>query len=63
MLDQFTFSVNFLTYAADSYDIEYPGLILQIRLARKIGYHVLQTYLPSTLFVLLGEFILHSLFH
>jgi hypothetical protein len=51
-LDQFVEEVVFESnYATDYYEIAYPGLILHIHLSRKINYHLLQTYIPSTMFV------------
>lgn len=51
-LDQFEERVVFQSnYATDYYDIRYPGLILHIHLQRKINYHLIQTYIPSFLFV------------
>jgi hypothetical protein len=32
----------------------YPGVIMTIMLRRKISYHLLQTYLPSGLFVIVA---------
>ena len=37
-----------------SYDITYPGLIMKITLTRVLSYHLIQTYIPSSLFVILG---------
>ena len=42
------------TYATDYYDLSYPGIIMKIRLNREIGYHVVQTYIPSIVFVMLA---------
>ena len=54
-LDQFIFTVDLHdNYQTESYDISYPGLIMKITLTRVIGYHLLQTYVPSALFVILG---------
>ena len=55
------------SYSTDYYDIAYPGLIMkvamsctqisynsslvQLHLTRQIGYHVVQTYIPSAVFV------------
>jgi hypothetical protein len=41
-------------YSTDYYDIQYPGVILRIFLERKIQYHLLQTYIPSGLFVIIA---------
>ena len=54
-LDQFEERVVFQSnYATDYYDLTYPGLILHIHLARKIHYHLIQTYIPSCLFVMIA---------
>lgn len=51
-LDQFEEKVIFQSnYATDYYEIQYPGLILHIHLSRKVHYHLIQTYIPSCLFV------------
>ena len=51
-LDQFEEKVVFqMSYATDYYDMAYGGLILHIHLSRKINYHLIQTYIPSFLFV------------
>ena len=42
------------SYSTDYYDIQYPGVILRIFLQRKIQYHLLQTYIPSGLFVIIA---------
>ena len=55
------------SYTTDYYEIAYPGLImsvgdqvlqysdpnspLQLHLTRQIGYYIVQTYIPSTVFV------------
>merc|ERR1712241_138670 len=54
-LAQFSFNVQLMdSYSTDYYDIAYPGLIMRLHLTRQIGYHVVQTYIPSTVFVVLG---------
>ena len=54
-LDQFKHTVEFHdSYITDDYDIKYPGIIMKITFKRNIGYHILQTFVPSTLFVMLG---------
>merc|ERR1711970_91718 len=54
-LSQFEFNVILMdSYATDYYDIQYPGLIMRLHLTRQIGYHVVQTYIPSTVFVVLA---------
>lgn len=54
-LAQFDFRVEIMdSYNTDYYDVAYPGLILQLHLTRQIGYHVVQTYIPSSVFVTLG---------
>ena len=51
-LDQFAETIIFKSnYATDYYEINYPGLILDIHLQRKVSYHMIQTYVPSMLFV------------
>ena len=66
-LAQFSYNVLLMdSYSTDYYDIAYPGLImkvvkyvfllslnylLQIHLTRQIGYHIVQTYIPSAVFV------------
>ena len=55
-LDQFYHKVEFHdNYSTDGYDISYPGLIMKIHLKRNIGYQVMQTFVPSSLFVTLGR--------
>ena len=46
-------------YSTETYDISYPGIIMKISLKRNIGYHVMQTFVPSTLFVMLGYMSLY----
>jgi len=59
-LDQFSHKVEFHdTYSTDGYDISYPGIILKITLKRNIGYFVIQTFIPSALFVTLGYLSLY----
>ncbi|XP_023323536.1 glycine receptor subunit alpha-4 [Eurytemora carolleeae] len=54
-LSQFVFRIHAMdSYSTDYYDISYPGLKLQLHLTREIGYHIVQTYIPSTLFLVLG---------
>ena len=51
-LDQFDPEVVFQSsYETSYYSKSYPGVILRIYLRRKINYHLIQTYLPSILFV------------
>ena len=51
-LDQFEETVIFQKeYATDYYEIQYPGLILNIILNRKVNYHLINSYIPSCLFV------------
>lgn len=47
-------NIIFSRYSTDYYDIQYPGVILRIFLERKIQYHLLQTYIPSGLFVIIA---------
>jgi len=59
-LDQFYHKVEFHdNYSTDGYDISYPGLIMKIHLKRNIGYQVMQTFVPSSLFVTLGYLSLY----
>ena len=54
-LDQFIHTVEFsdnYETSTSMYDISYPGLIMKITLDRVIGYHLLQTYIPSGIFVI-----------
>jgi len=54
-LAQFEFSTMLLEeYTTDYYDLQYPGLELKLHLKRLIAYHVVQTYIPSTVFVILA---------
>ena len=54
-LDQFIFSVDLSdTYQTEDYDIAYPGLVMKITLTRVLGYHLIQTFIPSALFVILS---------
>jgi len=54
-LSQFSFNVLLMdSYSTDYYDIQYPGLIMKLHLTRQIGYHIVQTYIPSTVFVVLA---------
>ena len=51
-LDQFEETIVFQEdYATDYYEISYPGLILNIILNRKVNYHLINSYIPSCLFV------------
>ena len=55
-LDQFSHKVSFHdNFVTSGYDLDYPLIIMKITLKRNIGYHVLQTFVPSSLFVILGE--------
>jgi len=54
-LAQFSFNVLLMdSYSTDYYDIAYPGLIMKLHLTRQIGYHIVQTYIPSAVFVVLA---------
>ena len=54
-LDQFLYAVELIDNKETSiYDISYPRLIMQITLDRILGYHLLQTYMPSGIFVILA---------
>ena len=51
-LDQFEPEIIFeSSYSTDYYESSFPGVILRIYLTRKINYHLIQTYIPSFLFV------------
>jgi len=39
------------TYDTEYYDLNYPGLILKVTLRRKLKYHLIQTYMVSTVFL------------
>ena len=55
-LDQFSHTVSFHdNFVTTGYDLDYPLIIMKITLKRNIGYHVLQTFIPSLLFVILGK--------
>lgn len=41
-------------YATDYYELAYPGVIMRIILKRKISFHLVQTYVPSSIFVCLA---------
>lgn len=54
-LDQFDPVITFPdNYQTDYYEHSFPGLILRMTLARKINYHLIQTYIPSSLFVMIA---------
>ena len=53
-LSQFGMDVELDGYETSYYETNYPGLIMRIRLHRYIGYHVVQTYIPSVVFVVLA---------
>jgi hypothetical protein len=54
-LAQFNLAVTFEdTYDTHYYDLRYPGVIVKVHLIRDIGYHVVQTYIPSVIFVTVG---------
>ena len=38
----------------DYYELAYPGVIMRIILRRKISFHLVQTYIPSSIFVCLA---------
>ena len=38
-------------YNTDYYDLSYPGLIMTLTLRRKLSYHLVQTYIPSTIYL------------
>jgi len=54
-LAQFEFELTLMdAYSTDYYDISYPGLIMKLHLTRQLTYHVVQTYIPSTVFVIIA---------
>ena len=54
-LPQFEFRVNLGdNYATDYYDLSYPGVIMRIVLSRKMSFHLWQTYIPSSIFVVVA---------
>ena len=54
-LPQFDLRVNFFdNYATDYYDLSYPGVIMRIVLSRKMSFHLWQTYIPSSMFVVVA---------
>ena len=44
-----------MTHYCDTTNGTFPDLVMRITLTRKIQYHLLQTFLPSSLFVILGR--------
>ncbi|CAB4064718.1 RAE1 [Lepeophtheirus salmonis] len=53
-LDQFSPLIYFKKYDTQSDMTSYSGLIIRIQLQRLIPYHVIQTFIPSIVFVILG---------
>jgi len=54
-LAQFDYKITLMdSYSTDYYDISYPGLIMKLHLTRQLTYHVVQTYIPSTVFVIVA---------
>ena len=54
-LPQFDLSVKLGDdYATDYYELAYPGVIMRIILRRKMSFHLWQTYLPSSIFVIVA---------
>ncbi len=48
-LAQFDLSVSMeSSYHTDYYELSYPGLILKLSMSRKLNYHLVQSYIPST---------------
>ena len=41
-------------YATDYYDLAYPGVIMKVILRRKVSFHLMQTYIPSSIFVVVA---------
>ncbi|XP_023335147.1 glutamate-gated chloride channel isoform X2 [Eurytemora carolleeae] len=50
-LAQFDVTVELSEYSTSYYDLSYPGLILKLTLRRKLSYHMVQTFLPSAVFL------------
>lgn len=50
-LAQFNVFSGLETYETKSYDVQYPGLILKLELRRKLMYHLIQTYLTSSVYL------------
>ncbi len=51
-LAQFDLTVTMADqYDTDYYDVHYPGLILKLTMTRKLSYHVVQTYVPSSVYL------------
>lgn len=50
-LAQFDVTTSLETYDTAYYDLNYPGLILKVELRRKLRYHLIQTYMVSTVFL------------
>jgi len=54
-LAQFVFKVTLTdAYSTDYYETSYPGLIMKLHLRRQLTYHIVQTYIPSTVFVVIA---------
>eukprot|EP00095_Tigriopus_kingsejongensis_P009947 maker-scaffold981_size73921-snap-gene-0.17 protein:Tk09947 transcript:maker-scaffold981_size73921-snap-gene-0.17-mRNA-1 annotation:"glycine receptor subunit alpha-4-like isoform x8" len=54
-LPQFDFEVKLGdNYSTDYYDLAYPGVIMRVLLTRKMSFHLMQTYVPSFIFVTLA---------
>merc|ERR1711997_1329224 len=54
-LAQFEFKVTLTdAYSTDYYETSYPGLIMKLHLRRQLTYHIVQTYIPSTVFVVIA---------
>ena len=54
-LAQFTYDISYTDeYDMEEYDVVYPGLIATITFDRIKSYHIIQTYIPSGLFVIVS---------
>ena len=54
-LAQFTFDISYTDeYDMKEYDVVYPGLIATITFDRIKNYHIIQTYIPSGLFIIVS---------
>ena len=62
-LEQFRYQVVWHKshIVSNCHSSKYPGLIMEIILTRNIDYHLMQTFLPSTLYVTLGRIIQDNL--
>eukprot|EP00092_Neocalanus_flemingeri_P018558 GFUD01020095.1.p1 GENE.GFUD01020095.1~~GFUD01020095.1.p1 ORF type:complete len:373 (-),score=101.77 GFUD01020095.1:109-1227(-) len=57
-LAQFKYHIHREPYTTKEYTEPFAGLLLRIHLVRQIDFHIIQTYLPSTILVILGYLVL-----